>query len=312
MLVPDVLLNIMRWLKVIHLNSMHSCILVNKEWCSLAIPILWDDPFSLLRQKKCPWINRQYIHFMRTLLQGKQLDDNGPKSMFEERWIRSLYGKEAEVEMTRVHELVTYGYNHWSLPYPSYIRYFDSYVLTSCIIHWKRCFVNDIIFLADYEKYFLRVVDDIQKVFRDNNTCLLHARVKMTPNNSVKLLVKLWLELMDKKNRPIFESLKTLRIEYAPGVRDSTVDALICRLASSCNSFHRLTIFIREWGNCESLLLLIVTQRIIPSIYLICNNRDLSLLGKTFGTHFTVESTDQEILETGGNTQFCIKLMQPV
>ena len=172
--------------------------------------------------------------------------------------------------------------------------------------------MNDIISLADYEKYFLRVVDDIQEVFRDNNTCLLHARVKMAPNNSVKLLVRMWLELMDKKKRPIFESLKTLRIEYEPGVRDSTVDALICRLASSCNSFHMLTIFIREWENCESLLRLIATQRIIPSIYLICDDQDMSLLEKTFGTHFTVESTAQEILETGGNTQFRIKLMQPV
>ena len=27
-------------------SSLHSCILVNRLWCRLAIPLLWEDPFS--------------------------------------------------------------------------------------------------------------------------------------------------------------------------------------------------------------------------------------------------------------------------
>ncbi|RGB41750.1 hypothetical protein C1646_751810, partial [Rhizophagus diaphanus] len=28
------------------ISTLHSCILVNKLWCRLAIPLLWEDPFS--------------------------------------------------------------------------------------------------------------------------------------------------------------------------------------------------------------------------------------------------------------------------
>ncbi|CAG8662258.1 7548_t:CDS:1, partial [Paraglomus occultum] len=32
------------------LNTLHSCILVNKNWCAAALPVLWARPFTLLRQ----------------------------------------------------------------------------------------------------------------------------------------------------------------------------------------------------------------------------------------------------------------------
>jgi hypothetical protein len=28
-------------------STLHSCILVNKLWCRLAIPLLWENPFSI-------------------------------------------------------------------------------------------------------------------------------------------------------------------------------------------------------------------------------------------------------------------------
>ena len=28
-------------------STLHSCILVNRLWCRLAIPLLWEDPFSI-------------------------------------------------------------------------------------------------------------------------------------------------------------------------------------------------------------------------------------------------------------------------
>src|SRR5687767_172084 len=29
------------------LSTLHSCILVNRLWCRLAIPLLWENPFSI-------------------------------------------------------------------------------------------------------------------------------------------------------------------------------------------------------------------------------------------------------------------------
>jgi hypothetical protein len=38
-------------------STLHSCILVNRLWCRMAIPLLWEDPFSL----KYPNKNYRYI-----------------------------------------------------------------------------------------------------------------------------------------------------------------------------------------------------------------------------------------------------------
>ncbi|RGB22159.1 hypothetical protein C1646_776532 [Rhizophagus diaphanus] len=43
------------------ISTLHSCILVNKFWCQITIPLLWKDPFS----KK----NLKNFHFIEIYLQ---------------------------------------------------------------------------------------------------------------------------------------------------------------------------------------------------------------------------------------------------
>jgi hypothetical protein len=42
-------------------STLHSCILVNRLWCRLAIPLLWEDPFSLEYPKNYRYIE-VYLH----------------------------------------------------------------------------------------------------------------------------------------------------------------------------------------------------------------------------------------------------------
>ncbi|KAF0409285.1 hypothetical protein F8M41_008403 [Gigaspora margarita] len=46
---PELMENILK-----HLNneiySLYSCVLVNRHWCKMSIPILWQDPFSIIRK----------------------------------------------------------------------------------------------------------------------------------------------------------------------------------------------------------------------------------------------------------------------
>ncbi|CAB5181173.1 unnamed protein product [Rhizophagus irregularis] len=42
-------------------GTLHSCILVNRLWCRLAIPILWEDPFSMKHPKNYYFIEI-YLH----------------------------------------------------------------------------------------------------------------------------------------------------------------------------------------------------------------------------------------------------------
>src|SRR3954471_3165629 len=53
-------------------STLHSCILVNRLWCRLAIPLLWEDPFS---------ITTGNYHFIRNFLYN--LNDNDKKKLID-------------------------------------------------------------------------------------------------------------------------------------------------------------------------------------------------------------------------------------
>src|ERR1043166_5057625 len=46
------------------LRSLYSCILVNRLLCQIAIPVLWEDPFSVRRQRRCSSLLDTYLSFL--------------------------------------------------------------------------------------------------------------------------------------------------------------------------------------------------------------------------------------------------------
>ena len=55
---PELIYEIIKYFKN-DFSTLHSCILINKLWCRLAIPLLWEDPFS---------IPNQYYHYIEIYL----------------------------------------------------------------------------------------------------------------------------------------------------------------------------------------------------------------------------------------------------
>jgi hypothetical protein len=51
-------------------STLHSCILVNRKWCRFAIPLLWEDPFSIKFPKKY-----HFIHFIEIYLHNLNEED---------------------------------------------------------------------------------------------------------------------------------------------------------------------------------------------------------------------------------------------
>ena len=47
---PELTYQIVKYLKD-DLNSLHSCVLVNRNLCRVTIPMLWEDPFSVICRK---------------------------------------------------------------------------------------------------------------------------------------------------------------------------------------------------------------------------------------------------------------------
>src|SRR4051812_27515373 len=67
-------------------KSLHSCVLVNRLWCRIAIPLLWETPFSIN-------FDNQNSHFLDIYLSSLQDDDKATLMELEINRIDSLASK---------------------------------------------------------------------------------------------------------------------------------------------------------------------------------------------------------------------------
>ncbi|GBC03181.1 hypothetical protein RclHR1_00500029 [Rhizophagus clarus] len=96
-------------------KSLHSCILVNRFWCRIAIPLLWENPFSI------NFSNNQHSHFLDIYLSSLQDEDN---NLLEELGINRINTKLS------------------SFNYPSYIKTVDTYKIEMTIREWILTFTT--------------------------------------------------------------------------------------------------------------------------------------------------------------------------
>ncbi|GBB86016.1 hypothetical protein RclHR1_12460002 [Rhizophagus clarus] len=109
-------------------KTLHSCILVNRLWCRLTIPLLWEDPFSIKFPKNYRFIEI-YLHNIN--------DDDKTK-------------------------LSEYGINNDLLPlntlfnYPSFIKCLDTQRISNSIENWAAAVGTTPIKVQQYNRYSLR------------------------------------------------------------------------------------------------------------------------------------------------------------
>ena len=89
-------------------STLHSCILVNRLWCRLAIPLLWEDPFS---------IPTKNFNFIEIYLHNLNDDDYNTK-LNEYRINDDLLSSNTLFD------------------YPSFIRYLNTFKILSSIENW--------------------------------------------------------------------------------------------------------------------------------------------------------------------------------
>ncbi|PKY24692.1 hypothetical protein RhiirB3_439348 [Rhizophagus irregularis] len=94
-------------------STLYSCILVNRLWCRLAIPLLWEDPFS---------IPTQHYHCIKTYLCFLNEDD---KAKFNE------YGINDNLFISNT-----------LFNYPSFIKYLDTIKIYNSIQNWVITLVD--------------------------------------------------------------------------------------------------------------------------------------------------------------------------
>jgi hypothetical protein len=121
---PELLSDIIQYFQS-DFSTLHSYILVNRLWCRLTIPFLWENPFSIIsRGDRRYSISIEYykIQFIETYL--VYLKDNDKIKLNE------------------------YGINHLSpsntlFNYPSFIRHLDTHLFSNCIKNWVAAVKNN-------------------------------------------------------------------------------------------------------------------------------------------------------------------------
>ncbi|RIA87116.1 hypothetical protein C1645_740375 [Glomus cerebriforme] len=92
-------------------KSLHSCILVNRFWCRITVPLLWENPFSFN-------FNNQNSHFLDIYLSSFQDDD---KKILQ------------QIGINRINSL---SLKSLSFNYPSYIKTVDTHKIEMIIRDW--------------------------------------------------------------------------------------------------------------------------------------------------------------------------------
>ncbi|CAB5181363.1 unnamed protein product [Rhizophagus irregularis] len=107
---PDLLYKIIQYFRS-DFSTLHSCILVNRLWCRLTIPLLWENPFSIISNK-----NNYSIKYNFIVTYLVKLNDNDKIKLYE------------------------FGINNLStnilFNYPCFIKHLDTRLISICIERW--------------------------------------------------------------------------------------------------------------------------------------------------------------------------------
>ncbi|PKC56927.1 hypothetical protein RhiirA1_473288 [Rhizophagus irregularis] len=127
-------------------STLHSCILVNRLWCHLAIPLLWENPFSIVSRTNYNNIKYHKIRFIETYLINLNDDD---KIKLNEFGINRLIP------------------SNTLFNYPSFIQHLDTLMISDCIEKWVAAAVNT--HNSDFIKFIHK---SLIKIFIENKAKL--------------------------------------------------------------------------------------------------------------------------------------------
>ncbi|CAB4414695.1 unnamed protein product [Rhizophagus irregularis] len=129
---PELTYDILKYFKN-DFSTLHSCILVNRLWCRLAIPLLWEDPFSN------PTKNYNFIEIYLNNLNGDLI---------------------TELNEYRIEDNLFPLYTLFN--YPSLIKYLNTWKILSPISEW----VKNAIKTLKPEKRYTYEVDNFKRLIQ--------------------------------------------------------------------------------------------------------------------------------------------------
>ncbi|PKK64513.1 hypothetical protein RhiirC2_787389 [Rhizophagus irregularis] len=186
------------------ISSLYSCVLVNRLWCRIAIPLLWEDPFSVPTQK---------FDFIKILLRSLNDEDK-----------------------TRL--IVKYGFinNEFSpktlFNYPGFIKRLNTQNIRFCIENWVPNLTNNFANSANLFYWLLF------KTFIKNEINLNSFEIVMLISRDHKYFNEVFDLIL--KNPKFIYNIKNLilHLNLLPGVMN--IVPFLNFLISNCNSISTI------------------------------------------------------------------------
>ncbi|PKY24329.1 hypothetical protein RhiirB3_527126 [Rhizophagus irregularis] len=185
-------------------STLHSCILVNRLWCRLTIPILWENPFYPFLPQ-----NLKNYHYIEVYLYN--LNDNDKRRLNE------------------------YGIN---LPlnslfnYPSFIRHLDIRSICECIKNWV--FAESSYIFTNFDDILNFINKSLIKLFNEKEAKLHTLNVTYKHYFFDIIIYELVLQ-----NSNLICNIKNLYFEPTKYVSDN-INPLLKFLNSNCDSISSI------------------------------------------------------------------------
>nr|AMJ52387.1 hypothetical protein [Rhizophagus clarus] len=203
-------------------KTLHSCILVNRLWCRLAIPILWEDPFSIKFPKN--------YHFIEIYLHNLNEDD---KIKLKE------YG-------ININELFP---SNTLFKYPKFIQHLDTRKISNSIENWETVIRQS---NSSVQKSILQTPNFIKLIFKSLIQVFIENGINLR-SLEVSLLSHQGCENFDDnfelilQNPNFIYNIKNLRLDIF--ITAETVTKFFTFLNSNCNSISSLYFLFPSYCN---------------------------------------------------------------
>ncbi|CAB5125788.1 unnamed protein product [Rhizophagus irregularis] len=178
-------------------STLHSCVLVNRLWCRLAIPLLWENPFSI------PTGNYNFIEIYLHNLNGEL------KTKFNEH---------------KINENLLLSNTLFN--YPSFIKYLDLLKFSTSVRKWfYNAKIKKSELVEDIEDTKKLIIISLLKIFIENEVNLHTLEINI--NNYITYIEGI-LELT-LQNPNFIRNIKNLKISILTRFRDnsSPIDNLV-------------------------------------------------------------------------------------
>ncbi|RGB29600.1 hypothetical protein C1646_766408 [Rhizophagus diaphanus] len=232
---PELTYEVIKYLQNDH-STLHSCILVNRFWCRLTIPLLWENPFSI-STRKYKFIIDIYLHNSKTKLNVYNINNNLLPSN------STLFNHLNFLKYLNTFEFIT-SVNEWKI-LTLKNKHLNSSISDICLLLFKMFIENEV------NLHTLEIENSLANEY--SSRYLEYYNFSNTLNTIIFYFIDLKVIINQVKVFEQLNVLESVHIVYCSSLNDSFIQQII----TLTKPFKLKSLFMGEILQIESIQLLL-------------------------------------------------------